>query len=325
VKDIAAVANRVSNGGRFDSTVLVDDELIREIEANSPLAPLHNPAQANAVKECRRVFSDIPNTAGFDTAFNASIPPVGYLYAVPYEYYEKHNFRRYGYHGLSYQFVLERFRQLSGLASLKGTRIVACHEGGGSSVCAIKDGKAIENSFGMGTGQGPACGTRAGTVDHAGLGYLMKAEGLSYDEIESVLHRDSGLLGLSGISGDESELEKAAAQGNARAELTLDYMAYQIRGYIGSYAFNLGGTDAIIFTGGIGENSDVMREKILEGLGAFGIELDKNANVAFNRKEAKISAQGSRTAVWVIPTNEEIVLARESIQLIQNSQFTIHN
>jgi acetate kinase len=316
MKDIAAVANRVCNGGRFDSTVLVDDELIREMEANSPLAPLHNPPQVKTVGECRRVFRDIPNTAGFDTAFHASIPPVAHLYAVPYEYYEKHSFRRYGYHGLSYQFVLERFRQLSGLKCLNGTRVVACHLGGGSSICAVKDGKSIENSFGLGTGQGPVCGTRAGTVDHLGLGYLMKAEGLSYDELENVLHRDSGLLGLSGISGDEYELEKAAAQGNARAELALDSMAYQIRGYIGSYAFNLGGTDAIIFTGGIGENSDIMREKILEGLGVFGIELDKNANVAFNRKEAKISAESSRTGIWVIPTNEEIVLARESVALL---------
>jgi acetate kinase len=265
---------------------------------------------------CREIFGDIPMTAGFDTAFNANIPPVAYLYAVPYEYYEKLRFRRYGYHGLSYQFVIERYKRLASRDNLKGARIVACHLGGGSSVCAIKDGKAIENSFGMGTGQGPACGTRAGTVDHAGLGYLMKAEGLSYDEIESVLHRDSGLLGLSGISGDEYELEKAAAQGNARAGLTLDYMAYQIRGYIGSYAFNLGGAAAIIFTGGLGENSDVMREKILEGLGVFGIELDKNANVAFNRKAAKISAESSRTGIWVIPTNEEIVLARESVALL---------
>ncbi len=318
VKDISAVAHRVANGGRFNTSMFVDEELILEVEAGIPIAPLHNTPQAIVLRECRNIFGDTPMIAGFDTAFNASIPPVAYLYAVPYEYYEKYRFRRYGYHGLSYQFVVERFTRLTNKSSLEGMKIVGCHLGGGSSVCAIKDGVSIENSYGMGTGQGPVCGTRAGTVDHAGLGLLMKGEELSFDELQDVLHKKSGLLGLSGISGDEYELEKAAAQGNERAALTLDYMAYQIRGYIGSYAFNMGGVDAIIFTGGIGENSDIMRAKIISGLSGFGIELDEGLNIALNRREGKISAPGSRAEIWVIPTNEEIVIARESVDLLNS-------
>lgn len=318
VKDIAAVAHRVSQGGRYDTTVFVDENVIEAIEEKSWIAPLHNPVQAMAIRDCRRIFGEsFPMTVGFDTAFNMTIPPVAYIYAVPYKYYEEYNFRRYGYHGLSYQFVIERYAKLSG-RDLAGSRIVACHLGGGSSVCAIKDGKAVENSFGMGTGQGPACGTRAGTVDHVGLGYLMQKENLSYDEMEEILHRESGLLGISGISGDEYEIEKAAFSGNARAQLTLDFMEYQIKGYIGSYAFNMGGVDAIIFTGGIGENSDYMREKICGGLEAFGIKLDLEANKKFNRTEHKMSAADSLTEIWAIPTNEEIVIARETIGLIGN-------
>ncbi len=323
VEDISCVAHRVANGGRCNTSMFVNDELIREVEDGIPVAPLHNTPAAAVIHECRKIFGDTPMTAGFDTAFNVSIPPVAYLYAVPYEYYEKYRFRRYGYHGLSYQFVLERFSRLTGRETLEGTKIVGCHLGGGSSACAIKDGRSMENSFGMGTGQGPACGTRAGTVDHAGLGLLMKGEGLSFDELQDILHKKSGLLGLSGISGDEYELEKAAAQGNERARLTLDYMAYQIKGFIGSYAFNMGGLDAVIFTGGIGENSDIMRAKIINGLESFGIELDESLNAGLNRCEGKISAAGSRVEIWIIPTNEEIVIARESVDLLNNAQLTM--
>lgn len=320
--DIAAVAHRVSFGGKYPSTVLADAGVIEYIEEMGPVAPLHNPPQARVMRDCLRIFGE--NTimaAGFDTAFNSTIPPVAHLYAVPYEYYENHNFRRYGYHGLSYQFVVARYAELA-KKSLDGTKIVACHLGGGSSVCAVKDGKSVDNTFGMGTGQGPACGTRAGTVDHAGLGYLMRKENLSYDEIESILHRESGLLGLSGISADEKEIEEAACFGNARAQLTLDYMAYQIKGYIGSYAFNMGGVDTIIFTGGIGENSDCMRAKICENLEAFGAVLDLDANKTFNRQEHKISAEASKVEIWTIPTNEELVIARDTLKLVSGKDKT---
>ena len=314
-KDIKVVAHRVSMGGDYNSSVMIDEGVIQMIEAKSPLAPLHNPVQARVIRDCRRVFGeDFPMVAGFDTAFNATIPPVAHLYAVPYRLYEGHGFRRYGYHGLSYQFVAERYEAVSG-NKLAGRNIAACHLGGGSSVCAIKDGKATENTFGIGTGQGPACGTRAGTVDHAGIGYLMQKENLTYQEIEDMLHRESGLLGISGVSGDEKEVEDAAFAGHERAQLALDFMAYQIKTYIGSYAFAMGRLDTIIFTGGIGENSDYMRASICSGLESFGIKLDEGANREFNRREYKISAADSRVDIWIIPTNEELVIARDAVKL----------
>ena len=314
-EDIKLVAHRASMGGDLKSSVLIDESIIKMIEAKSPLAPLHNPVQIRVIRDTRRVFGeDFPMAVSFDTAFNATIPPVAYLYAVPYRLYEEHDFRRYGYHGQSYQFVAERYETVSG-NKLEGMNIVACHLGGGSSVCAIKDGKAIDNSFGIGTGQGPACSTRAGTVDHTGIGYIMQKENLTYQEIEDMLHRESGLLGISGVSGDEKEIEDAAFKGHERAQLTLDIMAYQIKTYIGSYAFAMGGLDAIIFTGGIGENSDYMREHILKGLEAFGIKLDKDANRDFNRQEHKISAKDSKVEIWIIPTNEELVIARDAVKI----------
>lgn len=316
IREIGAVAHRVSMGGpKYLKTVEVTEDVILTVEGLSDITPLHNPPQAKVMRACREIFgADFPMAVGFDTAFNATIPLVAHIYPVPYRYYEQHQFRKYGFHGLSHQFVSERCAELSG-RDPKGTRVISCHLGGGSSVCAIKDGISIDNSFGIGTGQGPACGTRAGTIDHAGIGYLMKRENITYDEAEEILHRESGLLGLSGISSDEKEIEDAAANGDARAQLTLDVMAYQIKNYIGSYAFAMGGLDTVIFTGGIGENSDFMRAKICDGLSEFGIVLDENANVKFNRREHKISAATSKVDIWIIPTNEEYVIARDAQRL----------
>lgn len=315
VSDIDAVSHRVAQGGKYESTVMMGDSVIETVEEMGEIAPLHNFPEARVMRDCRKIFGEnFPMTVAFDTAFNATVPPVAFLYGVPYRYYEQYAFRRYGYHGLSYHFIIDRYAGLTG-KDLKGTRIVACHLGGGSSVCAVKDGKAVENTFGMGSGQGPLCGTRAGTVDHAGIGYLMHKEKLNYDQIEEILHKESGILGISGISGDEKELEDAAFAGNERAQLALDVMAYQLRGYIGSFAFNMGRVDTIIFTGGIGENSDYMREKICSGLEGFGIILDKDANKAFNRQEHKMSAADSKVEIWTIPTNEELVMARDTFKL----------
>jgi acetate kinase len=235
---------------------------------------------------------------------------------VPYEYYEKYGMRRYGFHGLSYQFVVDRYAELTG-GDLQNHRMVVCHLGGGASATAVKNGKSMDNTFGFGTGQGLLGGSRAGDFDHVGIGYLMEKTGLSYREMEDVLHKQSGLLGISGLSSDERELEEAAAAGNARAQLALDVMALQVKKYIGAYAFEMGGLDTLIFTGGIGENSDIIRAMTLAGLQSFGIVLDKEKNLSLNRKEANISTADSKVDVWIIPTNEELVIASDTMKLLE--------
>jgi acetate kinase len=316
--ELDAIGHRFSMGGLpYKSSILIDDAVLEAAEGVVDITPLHSPPQIKGVRVCRELLGDkIPMVAGLDVAFHTTIPKETFLYPIPYRYFEKYNVRKYGFHGLSHQFVVERYAELTGKA-LEGTRIVTCHLGGGSSITAVQDGKSIDNTFGFGTGEGPGCGSRAGTVDHVMLGYLMQKEGLSYSEMEDILHRESGLLGVSGISSDEKELEDLAAEGNERAQLALDILARQLKKYIGSYAFEMGGLDTIIFTGGIGENSDVMRAMITDGLEAFGVDLDKTANVELNRKEAKISAPGSRVEIWTIPTNEELMIAEETKRLVE--------
>lgn len=321
VKEISAAAHRVSAGGiKYTKTVPVDDEVIREVEELAVFAPLHNPAQAGGMRACREVFGeDFPMTVGFDNSFTSTIPPVAHVYAAPYRYYELYDLRKYGYHGLSYEYVVRRYAALA-KKELPGTRVVACHLGGGSSLCAIKDGIAVDNTFGLGTGQGMPCGTRAGSFDHTGIGYIMQKENISYEQVEDILHRESGLLGISGISGDEKELEDAAAEGNARAQLALDIMAYDAKKYMGSYAYIMGGLDAVIFTGGIGENSDVIRAMICDGLEELGIVLDRDANIKFNRQEHRISADSSKVDIWLIPTDEEFIIAEDTMEILGRRQ-----
>ncbi len=254
--------------------------------------------------------------AGFDTAFHHSIPEQAYIFAIPYEYYETYGVRRFGFHGLSYQFVVERYDELTG-GRAGSEKLVVCHLGGGASVTAVQNGKSIDNSFGMGTGEGLPCGSRSGSFDHVALGFLMEKTGLSYHEMEEVLHKKSGILGISGISSDEKELEDAAMQGDRRAQLALDVLAHAVVKHIGAYAFEMGGLDAIIFTGGIGENSYYMRSKICRGLGAFGIGLDEDANVKYNRTEHEISAPGGRVKLWIIPHERGAVIAQDTYKLVR--------
>jgi acetate kinase len=318
IAEIDAVGHRISMGGsEYVRTTFATEDVLATADELSDITPLHNPPQVGAIRACRAVFGDsIPMTAGFDTAYHQTMPQASYLYAVPYEYYEKYGMRRYGFHGLSYQFVVDRYAQLTG-NDLQNHRMVVCHLGGGASATAVKNGKSMDNTFGFGTGQGLLGGSRAGDFDHVGIGYLLEKTGLSYREMEDVLHKQSGLLGISGLSSDERELEEAAAAGNARAQLALDVMAQQVKKYIGAYAFEMGGLDTLIFTGGIGENSDIIRKMTLAGLESFGIVLDKEKNLSLNRKEAKISTEVSRVDVWIIPTNEELVIASDTMKLLE--------
>ncbi|MDL2232299.1 acetate/propionate family kinase [Ruminococcaceae bacterium OttesenSCG-928-L11] len=317
IGEIDAVGHRVSMGGpKYVKTVFADESVLAEADALSDITPLHNPPQVNAIRACKEVFGDaIPMTVGFDTAFHQTMPETSYIYPIPYEYYEKYHVRRFGFHGLSYQFVTDRYAELTG-NPLDNHCMVVCHLGGGASATAIKNGKSMDNTFGFGTGQGLLCGSRAGSFDHVAVGYIMSKTGMTYEEAEEMLHKQSGLLGISGISSDEREIEDAAAQGNKRAQLALDVMAQQVKKYIGAYAFEMGGLDTLVFTGGIGENSDIMRAMVCDGLEAFGIRMDKGLNVEKNRSEANISAADSTVDVWIIPTNEELVIAQDTVKLI---------
>lgn len=314
IDEISAVGHRVSMGGpKYVRSVRIDDAVIEEIESLTDITPLHTPPQAMAIRACREILGKhFPMVAGFDTAFHQTMPEVSYIYPIPYEYYEKYGVRRYGFHGLSHQFVVERYAEITGG---KLGKIATCHLGGGSSVTAVLDGKSIDNTFGFGTGQGVLCGTRVGSFDHVAIGYLMQKTKLTYEQIEDVLHRDSGLRGISGTSSDEKELEDHAAAGDSRARLALDVMAHQVKKYIGAYTFEMGGLNTIIFTGGIGENSDLMRSFVCRGLEGVGVVLDEKANTNFNRSEHKISAPGSKVDIWIIPTNEELVIARDTMRI----------
>lgn len=325
IKEIDAAGHRVSMGGdRYAETVLVDESVIETVDELSEITPLHNPPQLKCILACRELFGEnFPMTVGFDTAFHHSIPQRAFTYGIPYEYYEKYSLRRYGFHGLSYQFVVERYNELTGGGSA-GEKLVACHLGGGASVSPIVGGVSMDNTFGFGTGQGPVCGSRAGTFDHVAIGYLMKKTGMDYQQIEEMLHREGGILGISGISSDEKELEDAVMAGSERAKLALEVMAYQIRQYIGGYAFSMGGLDSIIFTGGIGENSDYMRAEICANLEPFGIVLDGSANVEHNRTEHLISTPDSKVKVWIIPTNEELVIARDTMRILTKNTESVH-
>jgi len=316
--EIAAVGHRVVFGGaEYTHSALASEDVISSIERYAAIAPLHNPVQAGCIRICGQIFGDsVPMAAVFDTAFHHAIPPKAYTYAIPYEYYENYGVRRYGFHGLSYQFIADRYNEISD-GDLLREKIVACHLGGGASVSAVLYGKSVSCSLGFGSGEGIPCGTRVGTFDHSAIGFLMEKTGNTYYEIEDILNKKSGVFGISGISSDQLALESAADEGNPRALLALEVMAHAIKRSIGAFTFEMGGLDTIIFTGGIGENSFVMRELICEGLQSLDIILDKQANVKHNRCEYLVSAKDSKVKIWIIPTNEELVIARDTYKLVK--------
>lgn len=316
--DIAAIGHRVVHGGeKFSGSVLVDAGVIAALKENIPLAPLHNPPNITGIEAMQKALPGVPNVGVFDTSFHATMPPESYIYAVPYEWYEKHHVRRYGFHGTSHRFVTERAAQLLGIAP-ENFNCVTCHMGNGSSFTAVKGGKSYDTSMGMTPLEGLVMGTRAGDIDAGIPSFLAANVNMSFADIDNALNKKSGLQGISGVSSDMRDLGKAADEGNARAKLAIDVLRHRSLKYIGAYAIELGRVDAIVFTGGIGENATDFRGSVVERLTALGVKLDAEANKA-RGKEVVISAPDSPIKVLVIPTNEELVIARDTRDLVKKA------
>lgn len=315
LEEIGAIGHRMVHGGeKFSSSVIINEEIIKQIESCNDLAPLHNPANILGVRACAEVMPGVPNVAVFDTAFHQTMPPKAYLYALPKKYYEKYGVRRYGFHGTSHSFVSARLAQLANLDS-NHSRMIICHIGSGASISAIQDGKSVDTSMGMTPLEGLMMGTRSGDMDPAIIEYICNKEQLSVSEMTNILNKESGALGLSGLSNDYRDLVAASEDGNEDAKNALDVMIYRVIKYIGAYYVALGGADAIALTAGVGENNFKLRARIVEGLSALGVKLDKAVNEGC-QGEAKITTDDSAVAVWVVPTNEELAIARETVRLV---------
>ena len=313
--EIAAVGHRVLHGGAaFTESCIIDDACIAAIEKCIPLGPLHNPANLMGIRACQKIMPNTPQVAVFDTAFHMTMPPKAYIYAIPYEYYEKDDVRRYGFHGTSHRYVSARAIDM--LGNPEHSRVISCHLGNGSSLAAIVDGKVVDTSMGLGPLAGFPMGTRSGDVDATILEYLMGRYNYDIKEMLNILNKKSGVLGISGVSSDFRDLEKASEEGNARAQLALDKFIYEVKKYIGAYATVMGGVDAILFTAGIGENSADLRAKICEGLEYMGIKMDVEKNKV-RGQEAVVSADDSKVKIFVIPTNEELMIAMDTAALCQ--------
>ena len=313
--EIGAVGHRVLHGGeRFTASVLVNDEVKEAIKANIPLGPLHNPANLMGIEACEKVMPGTPNVAVFDTAFHQTMPPKAYLYGVPMEYYEKLHVRRYGFHGTSHRYVSKRVCEFLGVDRSK-TRVITCHLGNGSSMCAVENGKCIDTSMGITPLEGVIMGTRSGSMDPAVVQYICNNEHISVDEMLTICNKKSGLLGISGLSSDMRDSDKAADEGNERANIARDMLVYGIRKYIGSYAAAMNGVDVIVFTAGIGENNCALRERVMQGFEYLGAKLDPAKNAGC-REEAVISTDDSKVKICVIPTDEVIVIARDTLCIV---------
>ena len=313
--EIGAIGHRMVHGGeKFSSSIIINEEIIKQIETCNDLAPLHNPANLLGVRACQEVMPGVPNVVVFDTAFHQTMPSKAYLYALPKEYYEKYGVRRYGFHGTSHSFVSKRLAELAGL-DINNSRMIICHIGSGASISAIKDGKSVDTSMGMTPLEGLMMGTRSGDMDPAIIEFICQKENITVQEMTTILNKKSGALGLSGLSNDYRDLVEAAQGGNQDAINALDVMVYRVIKYIGAYYMALGGVDAIALTAGVGENNLELRAKIVEGLAAIGIKLDVEAN-AVRGDERKISTDDSAAQVWVVPTNEELAIARETARLV---------
>ena len=311
--EIDAVGHRVLHGGmEFFDSCIINDEVIAAIEKCIPLGPLHNPANLMGIRACQAVMPKTPQVAVFDTAFHMTMPPKAYRYAIPTEYYENDSIRRYGFHGTSHKYVTKRAIELMGRKDIK---LVNCHLGNGSSLSAVKDGKCQDTSMGLTPLAGVPMGTRSGDIDPAVVQFVMNKYGMSADECLNMLNKKSGVLALSGVSSDFRDIENGAEEGDENCALALDKFAYEVRKYIGSYAAALGGLDCLVFTAGVGENSASMRARICEGLEFLGVKIDPEKNNT-RGKEAIISADDSKVTVWVIPTNEELMIAQDTAALV---------
>ena len=312
--EIDAVGHRVLHGGmEFFDSCIINDEVIAAIEKCIPLGPLHNPANLMGIRACQAVMPKTPQVAVFDTAFHMTMPPVAYRYAIPTEYYKNDSIRRYGFHGTSHKYVTKRAIELMGTKDIK---LINCHLGNGSSLSAVKDGKCQDTSMGLTPLAGVPMGTRSGDLDPAVVQFIMNKYGMSADECLNMLNKKSGVLALSGVSSDFRDIEGEAEKGNADCQLALDKFAYEVRKYIGAYAAALGGLDCLLFTAGVGENSASMRARICEGLEYLGVKIDPEKNT-IRGKEAIISTDDSKVTVWVIPTNEELMIAQDTAELVK--------
>jgi len=315
MSEIAAVGHRIVHGGeKFKESVIIDDKVMDAIRECVELAPLHNPSNIIGIEACRQIMPNIPMVAVFDTAFHQTMPPYAYIYALPYEIYEKYRLRKYGFHGTSHKYVANRAAELLG-RPIEELKIITCHLGNGASICAVKNGKSIETSMGFTPLQGLAMGTRSGTIDPAVISFLMEKEKMSVKDISDFLNKKSGVLGVSGVSSDFRDVQEAAENGNERAILALDIFCYKVKRFIGDYMGILNGADAVVFTAGIGENNDLVRSKILKDMDFLGIVIDEEKNKV-KGKEMDISAPGARVRTLVIPTNEELAIARETQKLL---------
>ena len=316
LSEVGAVGHRVVHGGeKFTSSCLINDDSMKAIEECNDLAPLHNPANLIGIRACQELMPGVPMVAVFDTAFHQTMPDVAYTYGIPYEYYEKYKVRRYGFHGTSHSYVSKRTAEIVG-KPYDQMKIIVCHLGNGASISAVNCGKSVDTSMGLTPLEGLVMGTRSGDLDPAIIDVVGKKEGLSLDEMNEVLNKKSGMLGISGVSSDGRDLEAAAESGNKRAQLALDVFDYRVIKYIGAYAAAMNGVDAIAFTAGIGENNIKMRKDVCSSLTYLGVKLDEEKNNV-RGEERIISADDSKVQVLLVPTNEELAIARETLALVK--------
>jgi len=316
LNEIGAVGHRVVHAGeKYNTSVAINKEVIEALVECIDLAPLHNPPNLEGIYAINKLLPEVPQVAVFDTAYHQTMTEQAYLYGIPYSLYEKYKVRRYGFHGSSHRFVAQRAAEILG-KKMEDLKIVSCHLGNGASMCAIQNGKSFDTSMGMTPVEGLVMGTRSGDIDAGALLYIADKEEISIPYTSTLINKHSGMLGLSGVSSDMRDIETAAAEGNHRAKISLDIYHYRIKKYLGSYAAAMGGVDVVIFTGGVGENACETREEICEGLEFMGIEFDVAKNTNLRGKEAIISKPGSKVTLMVVPTNEELVIAQDTFEIV---------
>ena len=317
--EIGAIGHRVLHGGdKFSASVLIDDDVIQAIKDNIPLGPLHNPANLMGIEACQAGMPGVPNVAVFDTAFHQTMPPKAFMYGVPYKYYEQLKVRRYGFHGTSHRYIANRAPEFLN-RSKEGFRLISCHLGNGSSLCAIKDGKCIDTTMGIAPLEGLMMGTRCGSVDATVVQYLCNNTGMDVNKVLTMMNKESGLLGISEKYSDMRDIDKAADAGDEKAALAREMLVYGIQKYIGAYTAAMGGVDAIVFTAGIGENNIKLRARVMNGMEWLGCKLDPEKN-NIQAEEAIISTDDSKVVVAVVPTNEEIMIARDTLDIVEGRE-----
>lgn len=314
--EVGAIGHRVVQGGDiFPKSVIVDDDVLEKIDALSDLAPLHNPAHVIGIKACMENMPGVPNVTVFDTSFHQTMPEEAYIYGIPYEYYEKYKIRRYGAHGTSHSYVSERAAEMAGVP-YNQTKTIVCHLGNGASICAVENGKSVDTSMGLTPLEGLVMGTRCGDIDPTVMEYLAKKEGLSISEIMTIFNKKSGVLGITGFTSDFRDIEAAIEEGNPRAKLAMDVFAHRVVRYVGAFAAVMNGVDNIAFTAGLGENNADIRTRVCEHLGYLGVKIDEELNQK-RGEDLIISTSDSKVKVMVIPTNEELAIARQTLALVQ--------